>query len=537
MLTKTVNRWLARIDQNGSWLHPKLSELSNHQLILDRDVFINRIAKEIKAGGLIVLAADYDADGICSGTILTECIRACGGRTQIILASRFLGGYGFSSELASKVLALNPSLLVTCDFGSSNHSEIELMNSHGIDCLVLDHHLVPDKKLPSLGFINPHRPECPSEESCKNLCSGGLAFSVASGLVKELGLSKQIDARQWIDLAGVATVCDVMNLSGDNRIITRYALKALSEAKRPGIRALLELTKFTIGSPMTARDIGFKIGPAINSAGRLGSPDIIVDLMLSKSIEEARVIATQVKDIWDKRRLMTDVIADECIKEVEANNYHLSKSIVLGSEIWGHGIVGIVASRIVDKYGKPTAVIGSEGRGSLRGPPGSKLYDALVHSKDTLIKFGGHQSASGCQLNLSCLDSFRQKFEEFFKLNPPSQDTQVIDTTLDIDLTDSLLETADDLLLLEPTGQGNPKPQLRVTGKVKSAKAVKGNHLKLDIVLSNGKSLGCFAIAKGGMTPSLTSGVKVEVLGDLRKNVWMGKTSAEIFADGIEIKS
>ncbi len=534
IISNTITVWLDRISKPLSWLHPKLGQLSDHTLILERDTFIKRIAQEIKAGGLITVAADYDVDGICSSSILLECIRACGGRTQVVMASRRLGGYGLGPELTEKVLSTMPRLVICCDFGSSNHEQIRLIQSKGIDCLILDHHLVPQETLPAYGFINPHRPECPSSQAAKNLCSGGLALSVAGGLLRELGLNKQIDSKQWLDLAGLATVCDVMDLSsGDNRIITRYALEALTKANRPGIRALLELSKFDFtNDKVDGRTIGFRIGPGINSPGRLGDPDIIVDLLLSKDLTEARKIAAEIKIIWDKRRLITEEVTSECIKQVDSNGYADDAAIVLYSDHWGHGIVGISAARIVDIYKVPVCVIGHEGRGSLRGPPGSKLYSALAFCKEHLLKWGGHEAASGAQCAPESVEDFRQKFNEFFQLNPPVPPPNQFDPILELNLEDDLLKLCADLALLEPCGQGNIRPTLQTSGTIKSWKHVKGDHLKFDLLLPNGTLLPCFKIVHDE-NKSLSTNQKVTVQGDLRKNTWNGKTKAEMFVSKI----
>lgn len=530
MTTKTISTWLKRINQTTDFFQPKLSQLSNHELILERDVVIKRLAQEIKAGGLICLAADYDVDGLSSSSILLECIRACGGRVQYVIASRFLGGYGFSQELADKVLAMKPALLVTCDFGSSNHKQIELMNSHGIDCLVIDHHLVPDEKLPSLGFLNPHRPECPSDPACKDMCSGGLALSVASGLLRELGLNKQIDAKQWLDLVALSTVSDVMPLTGDNRILTRAGLDVISKGTRPGIRALLELSKVEVGATITGRDIGFKLGPAINAPGRLGPPDVIIDLLTARDLPEARELAKQVKEIWDKRRLITDLITEACIKEIDSKGYANDSAIVVGEEHWGHGIVGISAARIVDIFKVPVAVIGSEGRGSLRGPSGSRLYDALTFSKCHLLKFGGHQSAAGCQVEWKNLDAFRKAFCQFFSENPPqpSEMSTASSDILELNPADRLMDVCQELSWLEPCGQGNPRPVLQATGTISTWKLVKGDHIKFSLKLPGGQELPCFKL-KAEQPVNYSLGQRVVVQGDLRKNVWNGRATAEMF--------
>jgi single-stranded-DNA-specific exonuclease len=532
VLTNTIRCWLTRTGQPESWLQPKLSTLSDHSLIIDRNIFISRIAKAIRLGQLCVIVGDYDVDGSGAAVILSDCIRQAGGRVSVVLCSRFDGGYGLSDNVVDRVLKLSPSVLISCDCGGSDAPRIERLNSHGIDCLILDHHVVPKEKLPSLAFINPHRADCPS--TFKHYSSGALAWSVCAGLLSELGLRDSIDHRQWYDIMGLTLISDVMPLIFDNRALTRVGLASLSAAKRPGIRALLEIAKVQPDTALTSRDVSFKIIAGLNAPGRLGSQDIIVDLLLSKDIDEARRIASEVKFLWDKRRTLTDEMTVEVIKQIEDKGYYNDPSIVLGQDSFGHGIVGIVAARVVDKFGKPTAIIGHEGRGSLRGPSGSKLYTALAFCKEHLLRHGGHEAASGMQISWENLESFRQKFNEFFTLNPPVPPADQFDPVLELNLEDDLLKLCDDIFLLEPTGQGNPKPVIQTHGIIKSMKFVKGDHLKFDLLLPNNTLLPCFKIV-ADENKQLSTNQKITVQGDLRKNVWNGRTKAEMFVQTIII--
>jgi single-stranded-DNA-specific exonuclease len=535
LITKTLATWLSRINKTEEWLSPKLSGNSNPELILDRDLVIYRITQSLKSTGITVVYGDYDVDGSTSAVILTDAIRKLGGRVVILLASRFRGGYGLSDEAVDDILAVKDiNLLITCDCGASDGPRLDRMKAAGVDCLVIDHHLVPKDPLNVVGFLNPQRPECKSK--FKWLCSAGLALSVVGGVVKKMGLSSTFDAKQYLDLVALASVCDIVPLIDDNRSLVRAGMAVLSKAERPGIRALMEIAKLPVGHVFSARDLGFKIGPQINAPGRLQSPQVIADLLLSRDSEEASGYAKVIEELSAKRRLITEVITAECIEDIERNGYANDNALVLFADQWGHGIVGIVAARIVDRYNKPTAIIGSEGRGSLRGPPGSRLYDALVFCKDDLLRYGGHQAAAGCQASEESIPAFRDKFNEFF--NPATYvplEAAAKPDPLPLDISDDFLAVLSDLQLLEPCGQGNPKPTISISGKVKSSKAVKGGHLKLDVKLPNGKTMGCFAIAKGEMETVLKPGVQITVLGDLRKNEWQGRVSAEMFVDSLQI--
>lgn len=529
MTTRTITSWLNRINQPAEWLEPKLSKISDQTLILDRSVFIERLAKAIRSGEHVVVYGDYDVDGSTACVILTEAIRYMGGRVTPVLASRFLGGYGFSDPACDKVMALRPSVVITCDCGGSDHPRIQRLKDAGIDTLVLDHHVVPDTPLPATAFLNPNRPECPS--NYKAMCSGALAWSVVGGLKRLLG--SDIDTNQYLELAAIATICDVAPLTEDNRAITRAGLALLPSTKRLGLKELLRIGKLTDTKKITGRDIGFRIGPQINAPGRLTHPDIVVQLLLTKDPEEAKALGAQIEELSTRRREITTAITDECVKQVEQNNYHLDSAIVVGDESYNHGIVGIVAARLVDKYGVPAVVIGSEGRGSLRGPVGTRLYDALVESKDTLIKYGGHQAAAGCQIDWHNLTSFRSKFCQSIC----NQHLTKVDRTAELLITpdpkDPLLKVCDELYLLEPCGQGNPRPVITFTGNVKETRVMKEKHLKLIIGLPTGGSLTCFGAGMGEKQISLHNGNTVVVQGDLRRNEWNGRVSAELFLSSI----
>jgi single-stranded-DNA-specific exonuclease len=532
--TKTLASWLSKIQQSETFLTPKLSQISDQTLILDRSVVVNRLALAVRKGQNIVAFGDYDCDGITACVLITQGIRSLGGRVTPMLASRYSGGYGFSDPACDKVLALKPSVLVTLDCGSSDHDRLARIKAAGIDALVIDHHLVPDKPLPATAFLNPHRPGCNSQY--KWYASVGLAWSVIGGLKKELDID--LEMRQFLDLVAIGTIGDVAPLTLDNRALVRAGLDVVSKAERPGLRTLLSLAKIVPGTPFSGRDIAFRISPQINAPGRLQDPDIVAHLLLASSQNEANALGETVSELTVKRRALTEEITEACLAQVSDLGLDGMSALVVGDPSWNHGIVGIVASRLVDRFHKPVCVIGHEGRGSLRGPPGVQLYEALKFCQAQLIKWGGHNAAAGCQLSFDNLSDFRETFCRYFSesegnSSPVEQESNL----LPLNSRDQLMQVCEDLQLLEPCGQGNIRPVLQVSGTVESAKEVKGGHLKLDVRLGPGRTLGCFAIAKGSMEPLLRPGVKVNLTGDLRKNIWRGRETAEMFVESLDIVS
>ncbi|HEY3592306.1 MAG TPA: single-stranded-DNA-specific exonuclease RecJ, partial [Polyangiaceae bacterium] len=392
------------VEPTRRFLNPRLSELTAPDKMADRSLAAERIAAAIRAGERIAVFGDYDCDGMTSAAIMTEVIEALGGKVQTFIASRFEGGYGVSAAAVDKVLASGARLLVTCDCGSSDHVSLARVRDAGVDCVVIDHHLVPEEALPALAFLNPHRPECGFPY--KGLASCGLALSIGAALRTALG--RELDLRRWLDLVAIGTIADVAPLDGDNRALVRAGLRVLGEARRPGIRALFELAKLDGQTPITSEDVAFRIAPRLNAPGRLGSAEIAVKLLMAKTNEEAYSLAAEIEQRSSERKLLQERMIEEALAEIESEGWAERAAIVIGREGWNHGIVGIVAGRLADKFEKPVIAVGftdGHGRASVRGPAGSRLFDALAESKDVLVRFGGHQAAAGCELMLPQLDA------------------------------------------------------------------------------------------------------------------------------------
>src|SRR6478609_2336008 len=271
------------LEATRRFLNPRLSELTLPDGMIDRTLAAERLARAIRAGELIAVFGDYDCDGMTSAAIVTEVIEALGGRAVTFIASRFEGGYGVSAAAVDRVLASGARLLVTCDCGSSDHVSLARLRGAGVDCVVIDHHLVPEEALPAVAFLNPHRPECGFPY--KGLASCGLALSIGAALRSALG--RELDLRRWLDLVAIGTIADVAPLDGDNRALVRAGLGVLATFARPGLRALAGYAKIEGGSPLSARDVAFRIAPRLNAPGRLGAPDLALQLLLARSESEA----------------------------------------------------------------------------------------------------------------------------------------------------------------------------------------------------------------------------------------------------------
>jgi single-stranded-DNA-specific exonuclease len=530
----TVASWLDRIghldaEKTRRFLSPRLAELTAPDAMLDRKAAAERIARAVRDGQRIAIFGDYDCDGMTSAAIFTEALRALGADATPVLASRFDGGYGFSAAALARVLALQPQLLITCDCGSSDHATLEQLAPVGIDVVVVDHHLVPEQPLPALAFLNPHRPQCGFPY--KGLASCGLALSVLAAVRAELG--RALDLRPLLDLVAIGTIADVAPLDGDNRALVRAGLKVLSEARRPGVRALLELAGIEPGTSLCAEDVAFRIAPRLNAPGRLGRPDLAVELLLATSLDAAHALGAEIEQRQLERRAVQERMLEEALQEVEREGYRERPAIVLGREGWNHGIVGIVAGRLASDLKRPVAVVGFEhgvGRGSVRGPKGARLHDALTACASHLRRFGGHQAAAGLEVELEKLALLRASFEQACAAQPTVEEHDDC-PRVRLSPGDSLARVLSDLAQLEPCGESNPAPALALVGRVVSAREVTGGHLKLELALDGGERLSAFGIGMGSRAATLVG--EVAVSGKLRPDRYRGGSAIELKLDKV----
>jgi single-stranded-DNA-specific exonuclease len=526
-------RGLGADEATRRYLDPRLSHLTPPDAMADRDASAERLARAVRAGERICVFGDYDCDGITATAILTGILRALGGEVVPLLATRREGSYGLSMRALQRVLATGATLLVTCDCGSSDHERLALVRARGIDAVVIDHHLVPAEPLPVHAFLNPNRPECGFPY--KGMASCGLALSLGAALRRALGSS--LDLRPFLDLVAIGTIADVAPLDGDNRALVRAGLSVLSGAgarPRPGLRALAENAKIDLGLGMRAEDVAFRIAPRLNAPGRLGDPDLSLQLLLEQDPVTAVEIAATVEQLATQRRALQDEMLAQAFAEIEANGWGNAPGIVVGRRDWHPGIVGIVAGRIASRYGKPTIVVAIEsdkGRGSVRGPGNSRLHDALTRCRHTLVGFGGHQAAAGVEVRADQLDALRDAWCDAFVASPPGRGADDGEADVRLDDRDDPGVVVRDLYRMEPCGEKNRAPRLLLPdARVLSAKNLKG-HLRVELSWGRG-ALGGFGFELGDRAQGL-AGTHVDVVGQLRADTWKGGDAAELRVERI----
>jgi single-stranded-DNA-specific exonuclease len=495
----------------------------------DRDLAADRLAAAVRRRERVVVFGDYDVDGITSSALLTRVLRRLGGDVTALVASRFEGGYGLSDAALQRVLAERPAVVVTCDCGTSDHPRLASLRACGVDAIVVDHHKVPEEELPALAFLNPHRPACGFPY--KHMASVGLAFSVAAAVRQRLDAS--LDLRGLLDLVALGTVADVAPLDGDNRILTRAGLQRIGDGEvTPGVRALLAEVKPKFR--LAARDLAFQVTPLLNAPGRLGSAMPTLRLLLEDDPSRAASLARDLALANQQRKEISAQLTQLAVRQVrEVYGDALPAGIVVAGEGWHHGMGGIVAGRLVDRYNVAVAVVsldGEEGVGSVRAPRGAKLFDAVSACKGDLVRFGGHDGAAGLSVRRDRIDAFRAGFADAMARQPrPEPKASRADVALtEADLT---AELGRDLISLEPTGEGNPEVVAEVSGALlRDARPVGEGHLRVTLALGR-RTIGGFvrdgqARRERGEVPAVSS--RVTAIGNLRLDPWSGPEAVQL---------
>lgn len=510
------------------FLEPRLSGLTSPDAMADRAAAADRLARAIRARERVAIFGDYDVDGTTSTAILGDALEAMGGEVVTLVASRFAGGYGFSEPALQRVLATGAKVLVTCDCGSSDHPRVAAARAAGLDVIVVDHHLVPAEPLPANAFLNPHRPECGF--AYKGLASAGLALSLAAAVRAALGA--QLDLRELLDLVALGTIADVAPLDGDNRRLVRAGLVRLAQPVRPGLIALREQARMRPGGSLGAIDVAFRMAPRLNAAGRLGDPSITLALLRARSLVEARAHAMAIEALNEERKAITRRIIEEAAAQVrELYGERLDGGIVVASEGWHRGVVGIVAARLVELFGAPVLAIAVDegvGHGSGRTPPGFPLYDAIAACERELMGFGGHQAAAGVTVRASRLDALRASFDDACRSHRAALGEVDQARQVDVVLDGATYATprASELALLEPLGAANDEPLVMVQdARVEDAQAVGEGHMKLVLRFGGGR-LRCFGWEMASELERV--GRAVSVVGALRPDDWTGGEAVEL---------
>lgn len=431
--------------------------LSDPFLLKDMDKAAARITRAVDNMEKIAVYGDYDADGVTSTAMLYSYLETRGADVIFYIPQREGEGYGMNMGAVEYLKKQGVSLIVTVDNGISSVQEVARANELGIDVVVTDHHR-PQEILPdAVAVVDAYRPDDTSPY--KHFSGVGIAFKLLMALEDGAGDVEDL-LEAYSDLAAIGTIGDIVPLTGENRTLIRAGLERLSQSDRPGVQALLENAGIA-GKALTSTNVAFTLVPRINATGRMGAPERAVRLLISGYEEEAEVLSEEICADNEERRRVEEEIAEAAFADIEAKGYMKDRVVVVDGENWHHGVIGIVASRVTERCGKPCMIISrgeTEAKGSGRSIEGFSMFEAICACGDLLIKFGGHPMAAGITLKPENIEAFRKRINRYAAEHFPQMPTQTV--TLDCKLNPAALSVsmAQSLTQLEPFGNGNPQP-------------------------------------------------------------------------------
>jgi single-stranded-DNA-specific exonuclease len=516
-------------EEAKTYLRPRLEQLHDPNCLTDLDRAVERITVALREHETILVHGDYDVDGICSTTLTVRAIRSLGGNVVPFIPRRLQDGYDLTDAGVRAARDVGAKLVITCDCGTSAHGPIATLQSEGIDVIVTDHHLPSSALPPAYAILNPKRPGCTSRD--KDLAAVGVAFKLALALTQSLGGNvNQIYG--MLDLVALATIADIAPLRGENRVFVRYGLKLLNEANRPGIRAMIRAAGLD-RKQLTSGRVGFVLAPRLNAAGRLGSALRGVELMMAATDAEANPIARELEELNARRQEIDRATLNEAREMVLALDLPSTFGIVLAQRGWHPGVIGIVASRIVEEFGRPTMLIaidGDEGKGSGRSITGFDLHQGLSECRDLFIRFGGHTMAAGVTIAADQIPAFAARFNEVAasQLTPDDLVPELrVDLEIGFDQIDEELEAL--LRHVEPCGVKNPSPVFVTRGVTVAAppRVVGKDGLKLRLH-DAGRELVALGWGMGPRGKELDVGVAIDVAFRLERDEWNGQSQLQM---------
>ena len=520
-----VRRGFATAPEAADFLDPRLKSLSDPFALTDMDRAVDRLLAAVDRQERIVLYGDYDVDGVTSLALLTRVLRAFGGKPECFLPLRADEGYGLSADgVARCIETFHPQLLVAVDCGTSSVAEIAALKADGVDAIVIDHHEIKGALPDCVALVNPKR-----GEGFHYLCSVGLVFKVAHALLKRRPLA-HFDLREHLDLVALGTVADLVPLQDENRILVKHGLLRLGRTNSVGLRELMDVA--AVRPPLTPSDVGFKIGPRMNAAGRLGTAEEALELLLTEDRSRARTIAADLDVQNRERRSVEDQVLVQAEKQLaEWFDAERHSAIVVGGDGWHPGVVGIVASRLLRQHHRPSLVIGFDeqgmGKGSGRSIDGLSLVYALTKCGAHLEKYGGHEMAAGLTLRRESFEDFRDAFRDCAReILSAEQLQERLHLDVEITLGDINFELLAQYCSLQPFGMGNRQPTFFARGVTLAGepRVMKEKHLSL-LLRQGGDEYR--AVWFGAVSEKLPR-LPWDIAFNIERNEYQGTVSAQI---------
>jgi single-stranded-DNA-specific exonuclease len=522
-----VQRGLSAPDVARAFLRPELAGLSDPLECADMQTAVETIARTVRSGAPILVHGDYDVDGQCAAALLTRVLRILGATVHAFVPHRVTDGYDFGAAGLAEAERVGAGLIITCDCGISAVDAVRQARAAGREVIVTDHHLPGEALPPATAVLDPRRPDCPSRD--KDLCGTGVAFKLAQAAVRALEGSENL-CWHFLDYVALATVADVVPLKGENRILVRHGLKLLADSRWTGLRALVQTAGLGTHR-LRAGHVGFILAPRLNAVGRIGDAKDGLRLLLTDDPAEAAGLARELETLNARRQELDHRILDEAIAAADAQLRPDDHALVLASDDWHPGVIGIVASRLVERYGRPAFLIawdGDVGRGSGRSIADLDLHGALQRVAPLLEKYGGHAMAAGLTIRRERFEEFRVAFLATCRellapdaLFPP----QRVDLELPLALVSEELERL--MRYLEPCGPGNPAPVFGVrNARAVGARRVAQHHLRF--MLDDGSGLlQAIGFRWADLVPEGWLDRPLDVAFRLERDEWQGRVSLQ----------
>lgn len=451
-----INRGIKDPDSIWRFLSCEKSGLYDPFLLNDMKKATVRIWKAIRNTERIAIYGDYDVDGICGVALLTCYLRRKGAEVDFFLPHRIKDGYGLNTDAVQYILKEGFSLTITVDCGITDYEEVSYLQNSGVDVIILDHHRIQPERVPAAyAIINPAHPE--SEYPFRYLTGVGLAYKVICAMDEDSDRFNE----EYLDLVALGTVADVAPMVDENRILVKYGLKRLSTTERVGLKALKQTARLT-SKDINTEHIGYILAPRINASGRVSTPELALRLLLSEDQKEALMLAEELEQENRTRQRLQDEVLKEAMEQIERIDFKQNRVLVVWGNNWHPGVVGIVASKIVDRYYRPSVVLSVQGntvRGSGRSIDTFHLFEAVSFCRDFLNSFGGHRSACGVTLPVKNIEAFRRKINDFASdLLKGCSLVPSLDIDMELPLRSLGSELLEEIKGLEPFGPENPPP-------------------------------------------------------------------------------
>ena len=529
-----VNRGITEPEQAERFLNPNWEHLPDASLLPDAQVAVHRLLQALERKEKILIYGDYDVDGVTSAALWYHMLSKLQANVQAKVPHRKRDGYDIRVPVVDEAHRQGVSLILTCDCGIQAHDVVERARELGIDVIITDHH-EPGEQVPrALAVVNPHLPH--SQYPFANLSGVGVSYRLGEALVRAKGFSPQNYRNHFLDLATLGTIADVMPLMEDNRVFAWYGLPSIPRSKRPGVQALLSVARVSVDAPLTMRQVQFALAPRINAVGRLDDAAVALELLTTDDPQRARQLAWELEEHNRRRRSEQQRILEQALQQAAQRDLAHEWVLVLAGEEWDKGVIGIVASKVLEQYHRPTVMISVDaecgvGRGSARSIRPYDIFRAIEERRELFIECGGHTLAAGFSIRMEHFEELREHLNRLaHEWMSPDDLLPRLDIDADIEPAEITPTLVDEIAQMEPFGHGNPEPMFLSRGLtiLDKRRVGDGSHWKLTV---RGEALpptGCIAFGMGDYDERFEVGDEVDMVYTPQWNDFNGRRDVQL---------